>query len=114
MRTINAVKLSPKDYQSLLKASKMLKSEFPVSNVILFGSKARGTGTADSDIDLLVLTNTPATHKLRGSISEGIAVINLENDVEISTIVVSESDWQSGLVSHTLIKSEILRDGCLI
>jgi len=34
----------------------MLKEKFPVKEVILFGSKARGDSDEESDIDLLLVT----------------------------------------------------------
>jgi len=37
----------------------VLKAQFPVEEVVLYGSSARGTDEEDSDIDLLVLTTRP-------------------------------------------------------
>lgn len=111
MRTLEAEKLTAGEYKSVLEAAKILKSDLSISRVILFGSKARGTADTYSDIDLLVLTSCPVTVRLRESISERLAEINLENDVALSSIVVSEQDWEEGLIHHTLIHSEIERDG---
>ena len=114
MKTLESIKLTDKEYNGMLEAAKTLKSELPISRVVLFGSKARGTGGIDSDIDLLVLTSSAVTDELRTAVSDTLAAINLKLDLALSAVVISEKDWQDGLVSYTLIHSEVDRDGCEI
>ena len=114
MKTVDSLKLAQKERYSILEAAQALKSDLPVTRVILFGSKARGAAEPDSDIDLLVLTHCPVTSKLRQAISYRLADINLCNDVLLTSVVVSEQEWANGLIRHTLIHSEIERDGCEI
>lgn len=114
MKTLGSAKLAQKERDSIIKASQVLKSELPVMRLILFGSKARGTGEADSDIDLLVLTSCPVSSKLRSAISDRLADINLQNDVLLTSVVVSEQDWSNGLIRYMLIHREAERDGCEI
>lgn len=112
MKTLESTKLAQKEQRSILEASQALKSDLPVTRVVLFGSKARGTGERDSDIDLLVLTSCPVSSKLRGAISERLAGVNLQNDVSLTSVVVSEEEWSNGLIRYMLIHSEVERDGC--
>ena len=114
MKTLESSKLLQKERGSILQASRALKSDLPVTRVILFGSKARGVGEPDSDIDLLVLTSCPVGSKLRAAISDRLADVNLQNDVSLTSVVVSEQDWSSGLIHYTLIHGEVERDGCEI
>jgi predicted nucleotidyltransferase len=114
MKTVDSVKLVQKERYSILEAAKALKSNLPVTRVILFGSKARGASEPNSDIDLLVLTHCPVTSKLRQDISYQLADINLRNDVLLTSVVISEQEWTNGLIHHTLIHSEVERDGCEI
>ncbi len=114
MKTLENAKLTEIEHDSLLEATRILRSKLPVSRVIVFGSKARGTGADDSDIDLLVLTSTPVTTAIRTAVSELLADINLKSDVALSSVVVSEKDWEEGLVRYSLIHSEVERDGCEI
>jgi predicted nucleotidyltransferase len=83
-----------------------------VARVILFGSKARGMGEPDSDIDLLVLTSCPVSSKLRAAVSDRLAGVNLRNDVSLASVVVSEEDWSNGLIRYMLIRREVEKDGC--
>lgn len=111
MRTLDSIKLADKERASVIQAAKSLKSELPVSKVILFGSRARGTAAELSDIDLLVITSCPVNARLRGSVSERLAEINVENDVVLSSVVVSEKDWIDGLIHYMPIYREVQRDG---
>ena len=112
MRTVDSAGLSHTEQLSILEAARMLKSDLPVARVILFGSKARGAGEPDSDIDLLVLTREPVNGKLREAVSDRLADINLRNDVLMTSIVVSEEEWSNGIIRHTLIHGEVEKDGC--
>jgi predicted nucleotidyltransferase len=112
MKTLNSVKLAEKERVSVVLAARTLKSDLPISRVILFGSKARGTGDVYSDIDLLIITSCPVTADLRSNVSEKLADINLQNDVALSSVVVFEKDWIDGLVHYMPIYGEVQRDGC--
>ncbi len=114
MRKVEGVRLADKERISILEAACALKSELPVTRVILFGSKARGESMPDSDIDLLVLTRGPVNSTLREAISYTLADINLRYDVLLTSVVISEDQWSNGLIRHTLIHSEVEKDGCEI
>ena len=114
MKMLKGAKLAQKERRSILEVSQALKSDLPVTRVILFGSKARGTGEPDSDIDLLVLASCPVSSKLREAISDRLADVNLRNDVLLTSVVVSEQDWSSGLIYYMLIHNEVDRDRCEI
>jgi uncharacterized protein len=47
--------------QALARCKATLASRFGVQRIALFGSTARGTASADSDIDVLVAFDGPAT-----------------------------------------------------
>ncbi len=111
MKTLENSKISENEKAAILQAKNTITVDFPVSRIVLFGSKARGEGDMYSDIDLLVLTSCPVNGKLRGDISDRLAEINLQNDVMISSVVVSEKDWSDGLIHHMLIHSEVEKDG---
>jgi predicted nucleotidyltransferase len=50
MRKLDSINLAEKDRASVVQAARSLKSELPVSKVILFGSKARGQADVRSDL----------------------------------------------------------------
>ncbi len=114
MKVIEKLKLSDKEKSSILQAVKSIKSDLPVSKVILFGSKARGSSVEYSDIDLLIITTIPVTSNMRNSVSSKLAEINIENDVMLSSIMVYEKEWLEGLIHYMPLYDEVQRDGCLI
>jgi len=111
-RTLDDTNLSAIERQALadLRARLFAKLEF-VDEIILFGSAARGTADAESDIDLLVLTAYPLDNWTRHDITDIIADINDEYETNFSSLVVDQENWRSGLIAVLPIKVEISRDG---
>ena len=111
-RTLDDTKLSLIERQALadLRARLFTQLGF-VKEVILFGSAARGTADAESDIDLLVLTAYALDNWTRHDISDIIADINGEYETNFSSLVIDSENWRNGLISVLPIKAEILQDG---
>lgn len=53
MQTMADLPLKERDRQAIEAAVALLQSQFPVAQVILYGSKVSDQDTAESDIDLL-------------------------------------------------------------
>jgi predicted nucleotidyltransferase len=61
MKALDQIALSPADRKAVEAAAAILRRQFPVSRVTLFGSKARGEDHPEADIDLLAVTGRPLT-----------------------------------------------------
>ena len=61
----------------------------------LFGSKARGDGNAESDIDLLILMERQVDIALESQIFQIGFEIELEYDVTLGLIVMNAAYWDS-------------------
>jgi len=59
MKSMDDLPLGDNEKKAIQEATRILKEKFPVSDVILFGSKARGDSDEESDIDLMLLTTRP-------------------------------------------------------
>ena len=114
MRNLAEVRLGPHDRSAILEASAALRKLPEISRVVLFGSKATGRDGPHSDIDLLVLASVEPDMALRDRVSDELFEINLERDVLLTAIVLSEEEWASGLVSRTSLRREVEELGCLI
>lgn len=114
MKTLDSIQLPVRIRSAVQEASARLKTELPVSRVILFGSQAHGQAAPDSDIDLLVLTNYPVTRDLKDKIGDILFDIDLKDDVVLTSLQVPEDEWNNGLFSGMLIHEEVERDGCLL
>jgi len=113
MKTIEEISLKGNEKKAILEATKMLKEKFPVKEVILFGSKARGDDDEYSDIDLLLLTTRPIHWKERQSIVHALFDIGLEHDVIFSILVHTTHDWNEGICTAFPIHKEISREGVM-
>lgn len=114
-RTLDDTKLSLIERQALadLRARLFTQLGF-VKEVILFGSAARGTADAESDIDLLVLTSYPLTYSERHQITHLLTEINLIYETNFSSVVLDKAEWEDGITSILPIKGEIERDGLVV
>jgi predicted nucleotidyltransferase len=110
---MDQVNLSPRDRAAIEEARRLLESRFPVEQVILFGSKARGDDDEESNIDLLVLTARALSRGERHALSDALFPVGLRHDVVFSPLIVSSADWESGIVSILPIHDEILEQGAV-
>lgn len=63
--------------------------------VMLFGSRARGDYSEESDWDLLVLLDRPGTISVKdlGKISFPFYDLGAELDIEINPVIYTREDW---------------------
>lgn len=111
MKTIDQVKLGRKDRQAIDEAVQLLYQSFPIEQIILYGSKARGMDDAESDIDLLLLTSKELDWKERNAITDALYDIQLTHGVVISTLVLPIHEWTQGRYTVLPIHDEIERYG---
>jgi predicted nucleotidyltransferase len=111
MKTIAEIQLHSRDRAAIGEAADLLRRQFPVDAVILFGSKARGDDDAESDIDLLVLTSRSLTHAERHAVIDELFPLQLRHDVVFSVFIAPTREWSSGVASVLPIHDEILDQG---
>ncbi len=114
MRSLHEISLADRDRRAVEQAADILRRQFPVEQVILFGSKARGDDRADSDIDLLILTTRLVSHKEREQMTRALFDVQLDLGVLISRLVVPLEQWKHGLYQVLPIRSEVERDGVTV
>ncbi|MBE9078958.1 nucleotidyltransferase domain-containing protein [Romeria aff. gracilis LEGE 07310] len=111
MQIIADLPLKENDRLAIEAAVDLLLNQFPVEQVILYGSKVSGQDTEESDIDLLVLTRRPLTWQERNTITDTLFDQELVYDVVISTLIVTRTEWMTGPYSLLPIHDEIDRHG---
>lgn len=94
-------------------ASEVLKSNLAdvVTDVVLFGSAARGDATIESDIDLLILIEHKNAFRVRRRAHEIIYPISLVSATPITLIVMNRKEfvkWTKGKLSFA---QEIREEG---
>jgi len=84
------------------------------ARVILYGSRARGTASPDSDFDLLVLTPTPLAPEVIRWIRDALYELELKHGVVISVLFYSEAEWHDPLRQATPFHREVEREGIVL
>ncbi|MBI2503722.1 MAG: nucleotidyltransferase domain-containing protein [Candidatus Latescibacteria bacterium] len=114
MKQLTDLNLTSQQSLALTELRQKLADEFAVSEVILYGSVARGEAGEESDIDLLIVTPQPLSRTARHEITDAVFEVNLRYGTNFSTLVVDRASWESGLISALPIREAILREGVLL
>lgn len=87
-----------------------VRRQYPHARIWAFGSHAKGTATEQSDLDVCVVLPQIDPDD-RFAVSDIAWEVGLEHDVHISTIVVSEKDFEQGPVSVSPLVETIRSEG---
>jgi len=101
------------DENAVLKELKELLTGFLGESLIkfvLFGSRARGDYDNKSDIDVAIIVRD-LTRNLKNQILENVAAIELEHLVPISTLLLSEDEFENLKRLERRIALDIEREG---
>ena len=114
MKSFESTSLMKNESEAIEAAIRMLKSEFSVSKVILFGSKARGDHDEHSDIDLLVVASKLLHWKEEKAIIGALFDIGMEYNVIFSPLFTFSDEWEEGIFTEFPVYQEILQDGAVV
>ena len=79
-------------------------------NMVLFGSRARGDFSDESDIDVAIIVRG-LTPKLKDKILDEVAELELKHDMPLSLLVFSEEDYHHLKKRERRIALDIEREG---
>ena len=65
-----------------------------VNTIILYGSTAKGTATAESDVDIAILVNSTLDTEEDDRLNDFIVDMNLKYDTVFSVIDLTEADFK--------------------
>jgi len=114
MKTLQAIDLVKRERAAIEAAARHLKENYPVDDIILFGSKARGQSDAYSDIDLLVVVSRNLHWREEKAMINDLFDIGLKYDVIFSPVLASSEEWRGGIFTEFPIYQEIIRDGAAV
>lgn len=77
----------------LYSINSLIQKQVPGAKVSLFGSRATGTATEESDWDILILTNKPVTADIKKLVHDTLFPFSVEIGAFINTLTVHEDEW---------------------
>ena len=115
MKRMNEIAtLSEPEKDLLIRCRKAIKSIDPTAEVILYGSRARGSTEQDSDYDLLVLADGDVTLEREDMICNRLYEIELETGAVITAFVYNRHQWNSPLYQAMPFHENVVRDGVIL
>ncbi|MCL4516011.1 MAG: nucleotidyltransferase domain-containing protein [Firmicutes bacterium] len=87
-----------------------LTGHIPLFDLRLFGSRARGDATPESDLDIYIETGS-LTRQERRLISDIVWEVGFENDVLVSPVVFSREAIEKGPLSASPLYKTIKKEG---
>ena len=114
MKNLENVPLIKQEQEAVNAAVRLLKSQFSVERIILFGSKSRGDFSEYSDIDLLLITSEPLHWRQEKAIVEALFDVGMKFDVIFSPLFASIEEWERGVFKEFPIYREIMEEGAIV
>lgn len=105
--------MSQEDRKILNKFTSLVRERFSDAKVWVFGSRARGDATWDSDFDVFVVLSK-VDQKIERWIRDIAWEVGFENDRVITTILLDREQFEHGPMSESTLVDNVLREGISI
>ncbi len=90
--------------------ARRVRAFFPDAAIWVFGSRARGDATPESDLDCLIVLNDP-TPEAYSTIREIAWELGFENGVVITTVILRREEFERGPMSQSTLVANVLKEG---
>jgi len=102
--------MSPNEKKALNALRRALLANYSLLDLRLFGSKAKGTDSHDSDLDVMIVLEDYSP-SIESEIDDLIFEINLKYNCFITAIFFSRKELESGPLDESPIYKKILQEG---
>jgi uncharacterized protein len=90
-----------------------LEAIIPILDLRVFGSRARGDATEESDLDVFIKV-AELDRSCREKISDLAWEVSFKYDLVISTFVVTEAQVERGAMGASPLLSKVLQEGIIV
>jgi predicted nucleotidyltransferase len=111
---VNRTKRNLQRSNILQRAKTIIRSFLPDSEIVVYGSRARGDASSESDWDLLILTEQEVTQDLEESLWDLLYPIEIEHGEVISAFVKNRQEWSTPHAKASPYHQSIDREGIAI
>jgi len=89
---------------------RVLRERCGVSSMAVYGSKARGDDSPDSDIDVMIVVED-YTPEVEAAVDEAVYEINLAHDCLISVVIFGRRELEEGPLGESPLYKRIQAEG---
>ncbi len=98
---------------AVVKLKEILEKKFAVIDFCVYGSKARGDVSEDSDVDVMIEIEE-SSPKIESEIDDVVYEVNLDNDCLISTVIFGRKELEEGPCGESPLYRMIRKEGLRI
>ena len=102
---------SPRDRKLVKECAEAIWQLQPGSEIVFFGSRARGRAQEESDLDLLVLTDRPLSFQDEMRLLDSVFPLEFESGVIICPLVEVRNRWYSEKYQAMPLARAIIKHG---
>lgn len=103
--------LDDQERRVVLRMKRLLQPRLRLARVEVFGSRARGDHSSESDLDVMVLVDEEVTPQVRRFVSDCAWEASYGAPFVLSTVVHPVALWDRGALHHSLLAQAVARDG---
>jgi predicted nucleotidyltransferase len=104
------MQLKSNELEALTKLKNILLEQEYFIDFLVFGSKAIGLSTSESDIDVLIIVKNN-NYEVQDMIDDIIFDINIQYDCLISAVIYDLDELQNGPMSESPLYKSALKEG---
>jgi len=102
--------MKSEEKRALDELKRILQERYGVTSVVVYGSKARGDDSPDSDIDVMIVLDD-YTPQIEAAVDELLYDINLAHDCLISLVIFGRRELEEGPLAESPLYKRILVEG---
>ncbi len=102
--------MKPEEKAALNELKKLLQERCGVASMVVYGSKARGDDSPDSDIDVMIVLED-YTPQIEAAVDEAVYEVNLTHDCLISLVIFGRGELEEGPLSESPLYKRALAEG---